>query len=177
MAKHLKNSKINKSMLISILIIILAFIPILVYAKYIGKVSGNAKTGVSKVYYSIEPASETTNQLENKVFKDIYFNVNNYDENNNLNQVLMKYYIQLNVPDTNFSKTVKLFYQDENENWVEINNITTGDFTGYYEGKDKLGFQTKTQHKYKIEVISTDNILVNENFNIDVNLKLIQTQN
>lgn len=159
----------NKSIIISVILIVILIIG-LSYSKYTLGTDGQLKFSVAK------PISRAIINkdlyISNYFQKPLEFYICNYDENNNISDVGMEYYITLELSQENAPLMYKLYrvYSEEVEEEVEIiidkNTIRT-------IKPVEMNGNENIKHNYKLE-ISYDNNSINsldENLGVSISVK------
>lgn len=148
-----------------LLVILIAFIIKGTTSKYSTVKGGEINISTAKPICNMVINNNIT--ISNYKPESLYFSVNNYDENNNISDVSMKYSLsfKINQPNNNLNYLLYELQDDGNEKLIPISNIN-----GVIETKElnPLNAGVKQSIYYKLEV----NYNTDSKINLDNDLKL-----
>ena len=164
--------KLKLKLLISAFIIISSIYLInITSSRYISEI--NSKSNINVAIPQIEldtNAVDTSNLILPGDTQSVEFNVKNY-ENTSINEVLMNYYIELNITKSDIPLTYKIYEITDNSE-TELNETAEG------YGPIKLNYGTEEEKKFKIvflwDEIKNNTSYASKDFKFEIKIKAEQ---
>lgn len=160
---QINKRKKSKDFLIVIIFLVILFTTFIVsfsFAKYITVVNGKIFGNIAKPV--IELRGEESFIITSTAPQTLYeFEVRNYDENDNINEVKMQYYIEI-ISDNN---TILFQLYNGNEK-IELESKKTKLIN--------ISKENKEVHKYRLNIIYNSSNLENIKDNIEIKIHSIQ---